>query len=188
MNRNKKIEKLMNEGFTAETLVSFSDSNINSLYKRIVSENEEKNVKLNSDTKDIKNVIDNLQKQGVEDIEISEENKKKIVDKKKSRKLAVTTEQLKMIVKNMVNEKYSSFTTKKEINEKINSIANVDKKENKIKIPEFMTYDSIKSTAPAPTITPTKPKTAPSIKPRTPYNPGPGKNPKPKALAKGIGK
>ena len=55
-------------------------------------------------------------------------------------------------------------------------------------VPEFMTYDSIIATQPAPAKpdvdTPVKPKTPekPS-KPKTPYQPGPGTDPKPKALA-----
>jgi hypothetical protein len=51
-------------------------------------------------------------------------------------------------------------------------------------IPEFMTYDEISNTENAEPLTkpaPTKPKTSPTIKPKTPYQPGPGKNPKPKA-------
>jgi hypothetical protein len=56
-------------------------------------------------------------------------------------------------------------------------------------IPEFMSYDAIKSSGPA--VAPSKPKTSPSTKPGTkpntkpgidPYNPGPKPNPKPKAL------
>jgi hypothetical protein len=59
-------------------------------------------------------------------------------------------------------------------------------------VPEFMTYDSITAggTETKPSTSPNQPEVLPDApprekpsKPRTPYQPGPGTNPKPKALA-----
>jgi hypothetical protein len=87
---------------------------------------------------------------------------------------------------------FHSFTSKNEIMElikvKINEVEvgpNVKKGHNGI--PEFMSYDAISNTdvkeaAPTTKPAPTKPKVEPGTKPKTPYQPGPGKDPKPKAL------
>lgn len=53
-------------------------------------------------------------------------------------------------------------------------------------LPEFLTYDAIKGAQPAPAEPTTKPTTRPGKpdqkpRPRTPYQPGPGINPRPKA-------
>jgi len=106
------------------------------------------------------------------------------------------------IVKNWVNNLaennlYHSFTSKNEIMEliqtKLNESATMTHqfgpkvKQGHNGIPEFMTYDSITSSGPA--TAPTKPKPTvkpgqkPGQKPKTPYQPGPGPNHKPKALA-----
>jgi hypothetical protein len=100
--------------------------------------------------------------------------------------------EVKEWVRRLAESKYHTFTSKNEIMELIQTklteseVAtqhgpNVKKGHNGI--PEFMTYDSI-ATAAEPTTkpAPTKPKVNPGTKPKTPYNPGPGKNPKPKAL------
>jgi hypothetical protein len=105
-------------------------------------------------------------------------------------------------VKNWVNNLaennlYHSFTSKNEIMEliqtKLNESATMTHefgpkvKQGHNGIPEFMTYDSIASSGPA--TAPTKPKPTvkpgqkPGQKPKTPYQPGPGPNHKPKALA-----
>lgn len=105
-------------------------------------------------------------------------------------------------VKGLVeNKKFHSFTSKNEIMEliqtKLNESDTMVQHGPKVKkghngIPEFMTYNSIKSSEPA--VAPSKPKTSPGTKPGTnpstkpgkpgidPYNPGPKPNPKPKAL------
>jgi len=87
---------------------------------------------------------------------------------------------------------FHSFTSKNEIMElikvKINEVEvgpNVKKGHNGI--PEFMSYDAISNTevkesSPTTKPAPTKPKVEPGTKPKTPYQPGPGKDPKPKAL------
>ena len=103
-------------------------------------------------------------------------------------------------VKNWVNslvenENFHSFTSKNEIMELIQSKINesetmtssVGPKVNKGHngIPEFMSYEAIKSGGPA--VAPTKPKpgtkpgTNPGTKPKTPYRPGIKPSPKPKA-------
>jgi hypothetical protein len=98
---------------------------------------------------------------------------------------------LKEWVKTIANKNFHSFTSKNEIVEMIKNKIDEQEFGSKVKkghnnVPEFMTYDSITSSVKdSDTITkpaPTKPTTKPSIKPRTPYQPGPGKNPKPKAL------
>jgi len=98
--------------------------------------------------------------------------------------------EIKNWVKQISNENFHSFTSKNEIMEMIQTKSqevgpNVKKGHNGI--PEFMTYDVISNTEtidaePTTKPAPTKPKTSPGVKPKTPYQPGPGKNPKPKAL------
>lgn len=95
-------------------------------------------------------------------------------------------------VDSLVENNYHSFTSKNEIMEliktKINEVEvgpNVKKGHNGV--PEFMSYDAISNTdvkeaAPTTKPAPTKPKVEPGTKPKTPYQPGPGKDPKPKAL------
>jgi hypothetical protein len=98
--------------------------------------------------------------------------------------------ELKEWVKNLAESNYHSFTSKNEIMELIGSKlnesdiqygANVKKGHNGI--PEFMTYDVIKGDN-SPKIAPAKPKVDPGTKPKrqSPFQPGPGQNPKPKAL------
>jgi hypothetical protein len=105
---------------------------------------------------------------------------------------------IKNWVKSLVeNKEFHSFTSKNEIMEliqtKLNESDTMVQHGPKVKkghngIPEFMSYDVIKSSGPA--IAPSKPKTSPTTKPGTkpskpgidPYNPGPKPNPKPKAL------
>lgn len=185
MNRKTKVEKLISEGLSVNTLINLSDKNINSLYSRIVvSEQEKKVVKISSKTPNIKTVVDKLKTQGVDDIEITETD---LVVKKKKPTFVKNKKQVKDAVNKLVETKYTNFTSKKDILEMITSKLGETKETdiNEFKIPEFMTYDSITDNAPTktPTKVPTKPTTSPGVKPRTPYNPGPGKNPKPKAMA-----
>jgi hypothetical protein len=103
---------------------------------------------------------------------------------------------IKNWVNNLVeNEKYHSFTSKNEIMELIQSKINESEtmmssvgprvKKGHNGVPEFMTYEAIKSGGPA--VAPTKPKpgtkpgTNPGTKPKTPYRPGIKPSPKPKA-------
>lgn len=109
------------------------------------------------------------------------------------------SKQIKNWIKGLVeNKEFHSFTSKNEIMEliqtKLNESDTMVQHGPKVKkghngIPEFMSYDAIKSSGPA--VAPSKPKTSPSTKPGTkpntkpgidPYNPGPKPNPKPKAL------
>lgn len=93
-------------------------------------------------------------------------------------------------VEKLAEKKYSNLTLKKEIMEmvttKIEQHEEAKAKKGHNGIPEFMTYDAIKSNAPVkePTTKPAEPKTRPGTRPRpkTPYQPGPGTNPKPKAM------
>jgi hypothetical protein len=133
---------------------------------------------------------------------IADKAAKKYGSKEKGEKVAAAAmwknitreeDETKNWVKSLVeNEKFHSFTSKNEIMELIQTKltetthgANVKKGHNGI--PEFMTYDTLKSkemggpaTAPTKPKPTTKPGTRP--KPKTPYQPGPGPNPNPKAL------
>lgn len=101
-------------------------------------------------------------------------------------------ENIKEWVSEVTNKKFHSFTSKNEIMEMIQYKLKEQEVGSKVKkghngIPEFMSYDVISNTEtidaqPTTKPAPTKPVTKPTIKPRTPYQPGPGKNPKPKAL------
>ncbi len=100
--------------------------------------------------------------------------------------------EVKNWLETIAESNFHSFTSKNEIMElikiKINEVEvgpNVKKGHNGI--PEFMSYDAIsnkdvKEAAPTTKPAPTKPKVEPGTKPKTPYQPGPGKDPKPKAL------
>lgn len=114
------------------------------------------------------------------------QKKKPTTDSKKDKK-----ENIKEWVSLVTNKKFHSFTSKNEIMEMIQFKLKEDVGSNVKKghngIPEFMSYDVISNveTVDGETTTkpaPVKPKTDPGTKPRTPYQPGPGKNPKPKAL------
>jgi hypothetical protein len=101
-------------------------------------------------------------------------------------------ENIKEWVSSVTNKNFHSFTSKNEIMEMIQIKLHEQEVGSKVKkghngIPEFMSYDVISSTEtidaePTTKPAPVKPKTNPGTKPRTPYQPGPGKNPKPKAL------
>ena len=144
---------------------------------------------------------------GVKKDETIPTGKLKSASKKKGKigqraRLALTLKKLKEHsesqewVNKLVENNYHSLTTKNEIMELIQSKLNESEtlvpmpkkgKKGHNGVPEFMTYDSIKSSE--PTVAPTKPVTKPTTtpnttpKPKTPYQPGPGVNPKPKALS-----
>lgn len=100
--------------------------------------------------------------------------------------------EVKSWLKTIAENNFHSYTSKNEIMELINTKLNEIEVRPNVKkghngVPEFMTYDAIsnmevKDAAPTIKPSPTKPKVNPGTKPRTPYQPGPGKNPKPKAL------
>lgn len=96
----------------------------------------------------------------------------------------------------LVENQYHPLTSKGEIMELIQSKMSIKEKENKMngELPDFMTFDAIMGsdasveTKPATPVAPSKPKTTPRDKPgerpkpRNPFQPGPGKDPKPKAF------
>lgn len=100
-------------------------------------------------------------------------------------------------VRTLAENNYHSFTSKKEImnliSEKMNSTETMQPMPAKAKkghngIPEFMTYDAIKSSG-SPAVAPTKPKVAPGTKPsqptkpkKTPFRPTPQIQPNPEAM------
>lgn len=101
-------------------------------------------------------------------------------------------DETKKWLNSLAETNFHSFTSKNEIMEliqiKLNEVEvgpNVKKGHNGV--PEFMTYDAITKSEVKEDDVKTKPKVKPgtkpsSPKPKTPYQPGPGKNPKPKAL------
>ena len=100
-------------------------------------------------------------------------------------------------VLSLAESKFTKFTSKKDImgiiNEKVMETSNPMPRKAKIGhngVPEFMTYDSIVGNQPSTAPSPSQPKVLPGAppkekpnKPKNPYQPGPGTNPKPKALA-----
>jgi len=208
MKRNEIVKSLLKEGFSEKTLVNFNDKQLSDLHLRLFGE-EKGSVVVPKETNpaDVKKMTD----QGL-NVELREKKKEvgeelkgnqKKIDKNKNGK--IDSEDFKLLkskknekkeVKEWVNKladnNFHSFTSKNEImeliNVKLNEIEvgpNVKKGHNDV--PEFMSYNAISKsevkesgtkTKPAPT----KPKTNPGTKPKTPYQPGPGKDPKPKAL------
>jgi hypothetical protein len=100
-------------------------------------------------------------------------------------------------VLSLAESKFTKFTSKKDImgiiNEKVMETSKPMPRKAKIGhngVPEFMTYDSIVGNNPSTAPSPSQPEVSPDApprekpnKPKTPYQPGPGTNPKPKALA-----
>lgn len=117
---------------------------------------------------------------------------KELKKKKKSNSVKKENKEVKSWLETIAEDNFHSMTSKGEIMEliqiKLTEVEvgpNVKKGHNGI--PEFMSYDAITNTevkeaAPTTKPAPTKPKVNPGTKPKTPYQPGPGKNPKPKAL------
>jgi hypothetical protein len=198
MKRNEIVESLIKEGFSEKTLVNFSDKQLATFASRILGEADimisKKDPNAAQKIEDAKNKnqsIETYEEEMKEDNssdEISKEKKDKVVKNTKKNKGF----EIKDWVKQVTNENFHSFTSKNEIMEMIQFKleeqevgSNVKKGHNGI--PEFMSYDVISGTEtidsnPTTKPAPVKPKTNPGIKPRTPYQPGPGKNPKPKAL------
>jgi hypothetical protein len=108
----------------------------------------------------------------------------------KSEKLGVT---LNEWVDNIVGKNVHPFTSKSEIIDLIRkNIQEQEVAEPEVDVetlPEFLTFDAIKAAQPSPAEPTTKPTTRPGKpdqkpRPRTPYQPGPGINPRPKAEKK----
>lgn len=196
MKRNEIVENLLKEGFSEKTLVKFSDKQLSELYGRIIGESDIMISK--KDPQAAQKIADaKKQNKSIETYEekkpssgLSKEKKSKVVKKSKSIKKENT--EVKSWLETIAEDNFHSFTSKNEIMEliqtKLNEVEvgpNVKKGHNGV--PEFMTYDSIsnsevKESSPTTKPAPTKPKVNPGTKPKTPYQPGPGKNPKPKAL------
>lgn len=205
MKRDIIVSKLMKEGFSEKTLVNFTDKQLNHLAERILGENLtttldaiKKSPALQAAAKDPKQSIKLV---GEEDIEEGLKGNQKKIDKNKngkidaedfkllkSKKKKDEKSEVKEWVKTLAEENFHSFTSKNEIMELINVKLNEAEVAHEPKVPEFMSYNSIKSSGPA--VAPTKPKTSPGTKPgtspgkpkpRTPYEPGIGPKHKPKA-------
>lgn len=99
-------------------------------------------------------------------------------------------------VMNLTESKFSQFTSKSDIlsiiTEKIIETSSpmpmTKARKGHNGVPEFMTYDSIVGNQPEtkpnePEVIPDAPPTEKPSKPKTPYEPGPGKDPKPKAIS-----
>lgn len=210
MKRNEIVKNLLKEGFSEKTLVGFSDKQLSDLHVRLFGEQNEQlkakgSVVMSKSVNptDVKKMTDQglnveLREKKKEVTEKLKGNQKKI-DKNKNGK--IDSEDFKLLkkkkdvkewVENLANENFHSFTSKNEIMELIQTKLNEvevgpDVKKGHNGIPEFMSYDAIsnaevKESSPTTKPAPTKPKVNPGTKPKTPYQPGPGKNPKPKAL------
>jgi hypothetical protein len=146
---------------------------------------------------------------GVKKGETIPDSKLKAAEKKGGKigqraRLASTLKKLKEhseaqdFVNSLVEGQYHSLTTKNEIMDMIKTKLNeqetmtpMPKSKPKLGhngVPEFMTYNAIKNSG-SPSVAPSKPKVAPGTKPtspskpkKTPFNPGPKIEPKPKAM------
>ena len=197
MNRKSIIEKLLKEGFNGNTLSRLDDKSIFTLAKTVLKET----VMVKSGSPTASADIANAKKQGktIETYEskvcpVCEMKDCKCDDKKHKKNVSEVEEW----VLNLAESKYSEFTSKKDImniiSEKMETFQPMPGKAKKGHngVPEFMTYDSIVAggteTKPAPSpnqpdVSPDAPPREKPSKPKTPYQPGPGTNPKPKALA-----
>lgn len=233
MKRNEIIQKLINEGFSAKTLVNFTDKQLNDLSSRMLSEQSTGRgaviMKKGSNPTDIKrvtdsgmnvelrekeegglNAVDTLKSDEISKIwnhiKGGEEPSRKemkldifkymkkhdcTLDSLKEKCLNESQLEITEWITNLAETNYHSFTSKNEIMElismKLNESAvahqmgkNVTTGHNGI--PEWFSSKSITGNNPAPVIAP--PKTKPGIKPKrkTPYQPGPGPNPRPDAM------
>lgn len=185
MKRKDIIEKLLSEGFSEKTLSRMGDKELTVLAKTVLKEAvmiKAGNVPDIEDAKKLGKTIETYEEKSKEGDEVENEEWSHVQKEN----------EVESWVLNLAEEKFSNFTKKSEIMEIISSkvketstpmpATKANKGHNGV--PEFMTYDAIVSTQPAPAQpdidTPTKPE-KPS-KPTTPYEPGPGKNPKPKAM------
>ena len=196
MKRKDIIEKLLSEGFSEKTLSRMGDKELAVLAKTVLKEED---VMISKKDPLLQQKVTNAKKSNQTIVTYEEESK----EGKSKEEDEVGNEEWSHVQKeneveswvlNLAEEKFSNFTKKSEIMEIISSkvketstpmpATKANKGHNGV--PEFMTYDAIVSTQPAPAQpdidTPTKPGTPekPS-KPKTPYEPGPGTDPKPQA-------
>jgi hypothetical protein len=205
--RKDIVKKLISEGFNRNTLIMMSDNELKTLCKTLF--NESVMVKANAPTAAAD--IANAKKQGktIETYESKEDvcpicgmkectcKDKKHGKKTKNVKGKKENTEIKEWVLSLAESKFTKFTSKKDImgiiNEKVMETSKPMPRKAKIGhngVPEFMTYDSIVGNNPSTAPSPSQPEVSPDApprekpnKPKTPYQPGPGTNPKPKALA-----
>jgi hypothetical protein len=185
------------------TLVKFTDKQLTNLAERMLGEADvmisKKDPLANQKIEDAKKQnksIETYEEDMKEDLKGNQDK----IDKNKNGK--IDSEDFKLLKKEkksemnewvsaLAEENFHSFTSKNEIMELINLKLNESEthefgenvKTGHNGLPEFMTYDAISDNGPK--IAPSKPKVDPGTKPskpRTPFQPGPGVNPKPKAL------
>jgi len=194
MNRKLIIEKLVMEGFSDKTLSRLSDNELITLSNTVLKEAGSVMMKKTTSPAEVKKYTD-----AGFNVQLTEKNKTKVCSvcgmkdcKCKDKKHKENkSQEIEEWVLDLAESKYSHFTSKKDImgviNEKVGETFQPMPK-SKAGVPEFMSYDAIVASQPAPAETkpdvdtPTKPKTPekPTI---DPYEPGPGTDPKPKALA-----
>lgn len=205
--RKDIVKKLISEGFNRNTLIMMSDNELKTLCKTLF--NESVMVKANAPTAAAD--IANAKKQGktIETYESKEDvcpicgmkectcKDKKHGKKTKNVKGKKENTEITEWVLSLAESKFTKFTSKKDImgiiNEKVMETSTPMPRKAKIGhngVPEFMTYDSIVGNNPSTAPSPSQPEVSPDApprekpnKPKTPYQPGPGTNPKPKALA-----
>jgi hypothetical protein len=184
MKRKEIIEKLLSEGFTEKTLSRLGDKQLSILVKTVIKESD---VMISKKDPQVSQKVDAAKKQN-KTIETYEEEDKEVENE---------SNEIEEWVLNLAETKYTQFTSKKDImkiiSEKMETfqpMTSSKPKKGHNDVPEFMTYDSIISTQPSKS--PSKPDIDTPVKPRTPekpkrrldpFKPGPGTNPKPKALS-----
>lgn len=181
MKRATIIERLISEGFTERTLSRLSDKELLVIAKRVLSE---ATFEVSADKVDM--IKDKVKPTDV--VRVSEEDDVNEEDIEKS-------DEVESWVLNLAERKFTNFTSKKDIvsiiSEKVKEapIAMPATKPTKGHngVPEFMSFDAIIGSQPSPSpsqpeVIPDSPPTEKPSKPKTPYKPGPGTNPKPKAM------
>lgn len=199
MKRRELIKNLIGEGFTPKTLSLMTDKELQIVSKMVLKEAVQKTM----------TVMDKENPQDVASLQAMISEPDKHATKLKNTTIAEKDEEeskedseVEEWVVDLAESKYTPFTTKREvlkiISEKLKMADEPEiefgegVKKGHNGIPEFMTYDSISNdtqTQPAPTKDPVQPEVHPDAPPKrkrparkTPYKPGPGTNPKPKAL------
>ena len=187
MKRDVIVGQIIKEGFTEKTLVNFSDKQLSDLHERIVT-----TTKALSSNPDLQKLAADPNKT----VEVKETEKEEYCDScdcVKSECKCEKDKEKKEInewINALAEENFHSFTSKNEIMELITTKLNESDghefgpnvKTGHNGLPEFMSYDSIAGdTKTAPAKPKVDPGTKPS-KPKTPFQPGPRINPKPKAL------
>lgn len=212
MKRSEIIGKLISEhGFTERTLVHMDDKQISLLGNRILGEQVVTTPAVNI-PKTNKLAIDQARKNKETfltyegDVNESPDDEKKIPIRKKFKKKEVVkklkeNENVKSWIAGLVENRYHPLTSKGEIIElvkqRINEVETMQPmpthkpKLGHNGIPEWLSFKSIKSTAEPttkPVTKPADPVTRPGErpKPKNPFQPGPGKNPRPKAFSKSL--